>query len=115
MYCRRNRWNCNCNCSQNKCNKDELETSCSNVNNIPINNEDECNCGFDDYNVFPDYPVYGQSYVPWQTMGDVYKPEIGLTKGTIFPELYSPYCPNQSIEKIEYIRMTNKIGKGCNG
>ena len=34
--------------------------------------------------------------------------------GTIFPELVSPYVPCQSIEEIEFIKATNKIGKGCN-
>ena len=47
-------------------------------------------------------------------MNKVFKPEVGLKKGTIFPELVSPYCPNQSIEEIEFIKMTNKIGEGCN-
>ena len=32
----------------------------------------------------------------------------------VFPELVSPYMPGQSMEEIEYIKMTNKIGKGCN-
>ena len=50
----------------------------------------------------------------FQVMNQVFKPEVGLKHGTIFPELVSPYCPNQSIEEIEYIRATNKIGKGCN-
>ena len=77
---------------------------------------DECACGFEENNNgFPDNAVLGQSYVPWQVMNNVFKPEVGLKNGTIFPELVSPYCPNQSIEEIEYIRMTNKIGKGCNG
>ena len=80
------------------------------------NNMDSCACGFDEeFNSFPTNPMYGQSYVPIQIMDRTFKPSVGLKNGTIFPELYSPYCPNQSIEKIEYIRMTNKIGKGCNG
>ena len=68
----------------------------------------------EDYSGFPEYPMYAQSYVPIQVMNKVFKPEIGLKKGTIFPELVSPYCPNQSIEEIEFIKMTNKIGEGCN-
>ena len=58
--------------------------------------------------------MYGQSYVPIQKMNKVFKPEIGLKHGTIFPELVSNYCPNQSIEEVEYIKATNKIGEGCN-
>ena len=34
--------------------------------------------------------------------------------GTIFPELVSPYCPNQSLEEINYLKRTNQIGGGCN-
>ena len=48
-------------------------------------------------------------------MGRTFVPEVGLKHGTLFPELVSPYCPNQSIEEIEFIRMNNKIGEGCNG
>ena len=33
----------------------------------------------------------GKAYVPYQTMVCVMEPEEGLKKGTIFPELYSPY------------------------
>lgn len=115
MYCRRNRWNWNnCNCSENNCDKDELETTCClNIDNIH-SNTDSCSCGFDEYNVFPENPMYAQSYVPWQIMGDVFKPEVGLCKGTIFPELVSPYYPGQSMEEIEYIKATNSIKEGCN-
>ena len=69
----------------------------------------------EEFNMFPSNPMYGQSYVPIQVMGRTFKPEVGLKHGTIFPELVSPYCPNQSIEEIEFIRMNNKIGEGCNG
>lgn len=33
----------------------------------------------------------GKAYVPYQMMVCVMEPEEGLKKGTIFPELYSPY------------------------
>ena len=114
MYCRRNRWNWNnCNCMKNECNSDELEDNYSNIDNSPFAG-DSCECGFDNNNAFPENPMYAQSYVPWQTMEEVFKPEVGLCKGTIFPELVSPYRPNQSIEEIEYIRATNAIKEGCN-
>ncbi len=29
----------------------------------------------------------GYGYVPWQTMGNVFRPEKGLSEGTVFPEL----------------------------
>ena len=102
-------------CPQFEINENDLETKCSDVSNYNIE-MDECACGFEENNNgFPDNAVLGQSYVPWQVMNNVFKPEVGLKNGTIFPELVSPYCPNQSIEEIEYIRMSNKIGKGCNG
>jgi len=34
-----------------------------------------------------------QAYVPFQKMNKLFKPEEGLCKGTIFPELYKPYKP----------------------
>ncbi len=107
-------YNCN-NCSSSaEYDKCDLEEKCSDVANYS-NETDSCACGFDeDYSGFPEYPMYAQSYVPWQVMNEVFKPEVGLRKGTIFPELVSPYCPGQSMEEIEYIKATNKIGKGCN-
>ena len=106
--------NCN-NCSYDtKYNKCDLEEKCNDVANYS-NKTDKCECGYDeDYNGFPEYPMYAQSYVPIQQMNQVFIPEVGFKKGTIFPELVSPYCPNQSIEEIEFIKMTNKIGEGCN-
>ena len=47
-------------------------------------------------------------------MDRTFKPAVGLKMGTIFPELVSPYVPCQSMEEINYIAMTNEIGKGCN-
>ncbi len=103
--------NCNNNVEYDEC---DLETKCNDVSNYNYD-KDSCSCGYDeDYNGFPEYPMYAQSYVPIQVMNKVFRPEVGLKKGTIFPELVSPYCPNQSVEEIEYIKMTNKIGEGCN-
>lgn len=117
MFCRK----CNCfnnmnyNCG-NMAMYDEcdLETKCNDISNNNYDT-DECNCGFNEYsNGLPENPMLAQSYVPIQKMNKVFKPEVGLRKGTIFPELVSPYCPNQSVEEIEYIKATNKIGEGCN-
>lgn len=89
---------------------------CDNISNYYEMNMDSCSCGFDEeFNVFPENPMYGQSYVPIQRMDRVFKPEVGLKHGTIFPELVSSYCPNQSVEEIEYLKMSNSIGEGCNG
>jgi len=120
MFCKRN----GCFNRYNKCNKcinmafDEcdIDTKCDNMKCNCDYDMDDCSCGFDDeYDVFPENPMYGQSYVPIQKMNKVIKPVVGLRNGTIFPELVSPYCPGQSMEEIEYIRENNKIGEGCNG
>ncbi len=60
-------------------------------------------------NIFPNNPMYAQSYVPWQTLEKVLLPNDGLKMGTIFPELVSPYKPGQSLEEIEYLK------KRCRG
>ena len=119
MFYRNNRYftrHCNCNnCSNITFDECDMETKCNNVQSDYNMNMDSCSCGFDEeFNAFPENPMYGQSYVPIQKMNKVFKPEIGLKHGTIFPELVSNYCPNQSIEEVEYIKATNKIGEGCN-
>ena len=63
---------------------------------------------------FPTNWMYAHSYVVNQRMNQIYTPEVGLKMGTIFPELVSPYCPNQSLEEINYLKRTNQIGGGCN-
>ena len=114
---RRSCSSCNCQCNNNQCNnKDEdiIDDTCECVQNV-MDTSDSCECGFDEENnVFPTNPMYAQSYVPWQTMDKTFIPSVGLKMGTIFPELVSPYMPGQSMEEIEYIRKTNKIGEGCN-
>ncbi len=108
---------CNCTCNNNSCdNKDEdiIDDTCECVQN-DMNYKDSCECGFDEEdNLFPTNPMFAQSYVPWQTMNKTFIPSVGLKMGTIFPELVSPYMPGQSMEEIEYIKNSNKIGKGCN-
>ena len=53
---------------------------------------------------FSSNPMYGHAYVPIQTMGKIFTPEVGLENGTIFPELVSPYVPLQSFEVHEYLK-----------
>lgn len=111
MY-RRHR--CCCNNDMNLYKEEVLEKKCNEVSNVFVNTED-CACGFDEeYGLFPESPMFGQSYVPIQIMDQTFTPSVGLKMGTIFPELVSPYYPNQSIEEIEYIEAANRIGKGCN-
>lgn len=120
-------------CCQNNYNPDVIETLCNNVgttanyvtnsanncgcgcgcNNISNNNC--CECGFDEEcSGFPSNPMLGQSYVPIQEMNKIFTPCCGLKMGTIFPELVSPYVPGQGMAEIEYLRMANEIGEGCN-
>ena len=119
--CQNNDFNMNINCDNNMndiCDNNmnnmiEQNEECSNICTQPINN---CDCGFDmgTESVFPDNPMFGQSYVPIQRMNKVFTPEVGLKMGTIFPELVSSYTPCQSIREIEFIRNNNEIGEGCN-
>ncbi len=111
--CRRRKYCC-LNNNQENYNADLFEDSCNNVENYTITSN-SCDCGFDEEeSVFPSNPMLAQSYVPIQTMDKTFTPCVGLKMGTIFPELVSPYRPNQSVEEIAYIEATNKIGKGCN-
>lgn len=120
MYRRYNKCYCHHKC--NNCDNDNdsdleniLEDKCDNVAEYDDDDDCGCKCGFDNsVSVFPENAVLAQSYVPFQYMDKTFKPCVGLKMGTIFPELVSPYMPCQSIEEIEFIKATNKIGKGCN-
>ena len=119
MYRRFNKCSCcsKCNNTDNNNMCDLLEDKCDDVANLSNYDYDDdcCSCGFDkSMPVFPDNAVLAQSYVPFQYMDKTFKPCVGLKMGTIFPELVSPYVPCQGIEEIEFIKATNKIGKGCN-
>lgn len=110
----------NCNCSNNGSesntnNNNTFVASCNINQNIYDNiNAKLCSCGYNNTSTFPTNWMYGHSYVPHQHMNQVYAPEMGLKMGTIFPELVSPYCPNQSMEEIKYLKKSNNIGGGCN-
>lgn len=94
--------------------RDIMETKCANVASYE-EEQDGCSCGFDEeYNMFPDNPMLGQSYVPIQYMDKTFTPACGLKMGTLFPELVSPYVPCQSMEEIAFIKSRNEIGEGCN-
>lgn len=105
-------------CCQNNYDNKLIEDVCDNVGTMPtyeIMNSNECKCGFDEgINAFPENPMLAQSYVPFQIMDKTFTPCVGLKMGTIFPELVSPYEPNQSVREIEYIEQTNTIKEGCN-
>ena len=107
-------------CCQQNYNSDIIETACSNcgikADYYSANNDnDDCGCGFDEApSVFPANPMFGQSYVPIQTMNQTFTPSVGLKMGTIFPELVNPYSPCQSLEENAFIEATNTIWEGCN-
>lgn len=114
-YCLNNNY-MNLNSSNNCTKPDIIEDACKNIECNQDYNEN-CSCGFDDdnmSNVFPENPMLGQSYVPIQTMGETFKPCVGLKNGTLFPELVSPYSPGDSMKEIKYLEATNTIGEGCN-
>ena len=46
---------------------------------------------------------FGQSYVPWQVMGETFSPSMALRMGTIFPELLDPYEPGESLEIMNFL------------
>ena len=58
-----------------------------------------------------DHIELAQSYVPWQTMGETFTPEVALKMGTIFPDLVSPYSPGESLEIMEYLAKRNHMRK----
>ena len=91
------------------------KATCSNVDDMYSCPTNECECGYDEIeNGLPVNPMLAQSYVPFQKLKKTFTPEVGLKMGTIFPELVSPYEPNQSIEEIHYIKERNEIKGGCN-
>ena len=108
--CRRRHWN------NMHVPEDSLEDSCDCVENNMYMDSDECECGFDDYydNGLPSDPMLAQSYVSLQTLNKTFKPSVALRKGTIFPELVSPYEPCQSLDEIAFIKANNEIKGGCN-
>ena len=113
--------NCKCNSCQMNQNMSNVTTAeptvwediCADVPS-GASSYDSCLCGFDDEQLFPSDPMFGQSYVPWQTMQKTFTPRVGLKMGTIFPELVSPYEPCQSMKEIAHIAAMNHIGRGCN-
>lgn len=101
-----------CQNSNNSCYNKKTEKPIKN-NDCGNKYDDKCDCGFEnDPTVFPENFMYGQSYVPIQYINEIFKPEVGLKMGTIFPELVSPYCPGQSMEEDAYLRkVTGKEGQ----
>ena len=47
---------------------------------------------WDHFHLFEDTPI-GMAYVPYQQWDTTFSAEEGFPKGTIFPQLYKPFCP----------------------
>lgn len=59
---------------------------------------------------FPKNAMFGHAYVMDQMLRKTFSPEEALKKGTIFPELFSPYSPGDSMREIEFLRNYGKGG-----
>lgn len=59
---------------------------------------------------FPKNTMFGHCYVMDQKLSRLYDSEEGLKKGTIFPELFSPYSPGDSLREIEYLKNYYRTG-----
>ncbi len=64
---------------------------------------------------FPKNAMFGHAYVMDQMLAKTFSPQEGLSKGTIFPELFSPYSPGDSMREIEYLKNYSKGGFTQNG
>lgn len=60
---------------------------------------------------FPKNAMFGYSYVMDQMLTKTYSPEEALKKGTVFPELFSPYSPGDSMKEIEFLKNYGRGGK----
>jgi hypothetical protein len=58
------------------------------MDNYPLNELNEIRANNTQCNYMP---KLAHAYVPFQCMKDIYPPMVGLTQGTIFPELDMPY------------------------
>ncbi len=107
-------------CCQKQYNPQIIETACNNCGttadyHVANKEQDSCDCGFEQgESVFPQNPMFAQSYVPIQTLDKTFTPCVGLKMGTIFPELVSPYAPGQSVEENAFIKAMNTVKEGCN-
>lgn len=59
---------------------------------------------------FPKNAMFGHTYVMNQVLRKTFSPEECLKKGTIFPELFSPYSPGDSMREIEFLKNYGKGG-----
>lgn len=66
-------------------------------------NMDSSFCRVPDF--MPRDPMLANSYVPYQTLEEVYCPDTALKQGTIFPELDMPYTGGQGYMQLMELYM----------
>jgi hypothetical protein len=58
------------------------------------------NCGMQQpIPVMPYCPRLANAYVPYQYITDIFMPQEGLDRGTIFPQLFDPYKSKTAYNK----------------
>ncbi|MBO8128775.1 MAG: spore coat associated protein CotJA [Peptococcaceae bacterium] len=60
---------------------------------------EECKEKRDYPGVLPPRIQLAEAYVPIQLYDERFCPEVALMKGTLFPSLYRPYCPEEMYSK----------------
>ena len=50
-------------------------------------------CLFSEERIGDKFPI-AMAYVRWQELGKMYQPELGLVRGTLFPDLDKPFMGN---------------------
>ena len=66
-------------------------------------NIDSSFCRVPDF--MPREPMFANSYVPYQTLDEIYCPDVALEQGTIFPELDMPYTSGQGYMQLMELYM----------
>lgn len=52
---------------------------------------------------FPAGMPVGMAYVPWQSFGEPFAPEMGMAHGTLFPSLSLPFlCANPACGRLPH-------------
>ena len=59
---------------------------------------------------FPKNAMFGHAYVMDQVLRNTFSPEEALKKWTVFPELFSPYSPGDSMREIEFLKNYGRGG-----
>lgn len=101
------------NCNMPRKDVCEIRTDFNNRYNSNSNNFNNIyNSNLSNFNQTSGFPIkymYGHAYVPNQVFRNTFTPQEGLEKGTMFPELVSPYMPLDSMREIEFLRKGGRI------